>query len=187
MDEYGEMPPQPMGGGIPYLPDSGVGEILRSIPTSVARAMEDFSHVLVGEIRQIVTDARGNVKEEWIKVNEFSIVNTRGRWEIISFLTGIINEANTWSDLTEKEQKYKSMEITLQFAYDCALKSERWGLSLEDMSTLVIMVENFVELGILKKIESKKMWDVIQRTVRESRHVVDSGEGGRQKTFGLFR
>jgi hypothetical protein len=175
-----------------YLPESqyispneyGVNEIIRSISSSVRVSKEDFEHVLAGEKRFTTLNEQGIPTIKWTKVSK-PIVNEIGRNEITTFLEPLLSESNTWSDLSEASALEKYKEIAETIAIMLSFNKEAWLLQTSDMHTLQIMLETFIDLSVLKKIENRKMFDMLQKTVKESRHIVEQTDSKQGR--GLFR
>jgi hypothetical protein len=181
-------PQQPM-----FYPDNqylspneyGANEIIRSISSSIRVSKEDFEHVLAGEKKMTSINKDGIPQAIWVKVNNAPIVNDVGREEIITFLDPLMSESNAWSDLSSASALEKYKEIAETIARMITFNMEAWGLHLSDLHTLQIMIENFVDISVLRKIEGKKMFDMLQKTVKESRHIVEQTDSKQGR--GLFR
>jgi len=186
--EYDEPAPQPQqyppSQPQQFLPQEfGMSDIVRSISKSVRISKEEFEHTLAGEKKVMTLNSDGIPVFKWVKSGE-PLVNEKGRQEIMAFLDPLMSESNTWSDLNEKEAMEKYREISETIAQMIAFNMEAWGLKLSNLHTLQIMIENFIDLSILKKVENRKMFDMLQRTVTETRHVVENTGG--KESRGLF-
>lgn len=156
-----------------------IDSVIKSISNELKADIEEFAHQLVGEDR-ISYEEKGIIKEKY-EAQGNPRVNQTGRWAIISFIKA---QATAWSDIKDFEVRTESAESVLRFIEDVFVNKEKWGVATEDMSSLVLMVERFIEYKIIRKIAEKKVWDVVQRTVSEQHTSLDSPK--EKKGWGFF-
>lgn len=161
----------------------GMGDIIKSISYSVYTSKEEFEHILTGEKKITTINDEGIPIVRWVVMNK-PIVNKDGKQDIMTFLEPLMSISNTWSDLNDASALEKYKEISETIVQMIAFNMERWDLKYSDMHTLQIMIENFIDLSVIRKIQGKKMFDMLQRTVRESRHVVEQAEKQGRGLFG---
>jgi hypothetical protein len=164
---------------LPTSNTSEIASIVRSIQDEVHKNIQDFCEMLQGRQKIVRFGKNNEIIEEWVNTEQ-PLVNDKGKWDIMSFLSA---PSNAWSDLKDNEILKESADIMIRFACDVCLKKEEWGIRSQDQSALIIMIEKFIEYGNLRKISEKKMWDLAQKTVKEQRTYVEASQ---QKPRGLF-